>query len=98
MGSAGGDMSTSSAGSVSPTLTTAIATKLAQAHLPWEWPTTNRGSWGSGRPCTVCGDSIDQDAAEVEAGFDGGDRRVFHARCFIEWWNVVSGKTTLGRK
>ena len=70
-------------------LIAAIATKLIQAQLPREWPTGNRGSWGTGQPCAACGDAIFSDQAQVEADFRNGETQPFHVRCFVQWWDLV---------
>lgn len=74
-----------------------IAGKIASGAIPLEFPAFAGGDWGGGRPCAVCDDAVRADQAEVQAHFR--DRTLpFHARCFIDWWEVAdaSGGATAG--
>ena len=61
--------------------------------LPAEWPAWVGGHWGVGQPCAVCTDTISPEQAEVRALFRSDDPQMFHARCFVDWWQGVAAET-----
>ena len=70
----------------------ALAANPAARSVPPEFPTAAGGGWGDGRPCVVCDESVRTDQAEVEANFGQVDPYTFHARCFVQWWRLVSAE------
>ena len=76
-------------GSPADTLHDTIAGKLATAQLSREWPVTNRGALGSGGTCGACDRVIEPHQVELHASFRDGATQIFHARCFITWWDLV---------
>ena len=66
-----------------------IAGKLTRAQLPREWPEDNRGGWGLGQTCAACDAAIGADQTQVDARFAAGATHAFHARCFVQWWDLV---------
>jgi hypothetical protein len=59
-----------------------IRAKFVSGDLPTQHPTRTWGGPGTGQPCAVCDELIDEGSAEIEAASADGKHRFYHARCY----------------
>lgn len=64
---------------------------MLSGELPDRRPDSTWGGQGAGDACTICGEPVARDEADLEIEFVGADARAsrrryhMHPRCFVAW-------------